>query len=387
MGVPPQHQKMKKRTRSRIFAMLLVMCIACMSLSSCKKEEKKEEKTTGNTAGIADSELEYSDAQSAKDSGQAGALDGQKDINYIDQKAEGSTASQSGEQPAGEKTGHTPAEYHDAKDIPEGTYCVAHKNADGSTVYYPVYGMFGSYGTVPMAEGAASVQPERFGWTKIGYDDQAIPTMHAGDTLVYKSADAIPSYFNFERFSDEGYTIGVAGLVRADSGNYLFDLEKSYANDRSDTVGLRTLGAAQVYIVSVGNVRVSPTTVSDAGTVKGLTRNENYLCDVRTGTESITAAFRADSHLYVSLEQYKLATFYFSAKHTIEIAVEPTTPTGYYCINNSGFFRYIAEADEGKTLKAEDYNNPFITINTEGKLVATVDGYAISEDGFVVKER
>lgn len=378
-----------------MWAILIVLTVAAMTISGCtKKSEEEEANVVGNTANIADTETDYSDAAAPGGETQVGnngqaTETGDREINYIDQKAEAGDPAATDETP--EPTSYPPIEFQSAQEIPEGMYCIAHPTEDGNTIYYPLYGAYGSYYVLPLAEGGASVQPERFAWTTIGYDDTTIPTMHSGDTLVYKSADTIPEYFNFERFSDEGYTIGVANLIRANSGNYLYDLEQSYVNEApypiSDTQGLKTLGAGQVYIVSVGNVRVSPSTVSATGTVKGLKRNENYICDVRTGTESITAAFRATSHLYVSLEQYKLTTFYFSAKHTIEIGIEPTTPTGYYIVNNAGLFRYIAPEDEGKTLTAADYNKPFITINVDGKLVSTVDGYAIDEQGFIVKER
>lgn len=377
-------------TRIMAFVLCLVLIAGC--LSGCKKESKEEDNTLGNTSGIADTEADYPDASTPSAStetvGNNGEAAENKEMSYIDQKAEGNGQPVPGQATdTAEEQGYDPIFITNAADIPEGTYCIEHKNDDGTSIYYPLYPANGSYYVVPQLDGAASVQPERFMWTKIGYDDTAIPTMHEGDTLVYKSADAIPEAFTFERFSDEGYTIGVAGLVQAPSGNYLYDLEKSYLNETADTVGLKLLGAAQVYIVSAGNVRVSPSTVTATGTIKNLRRNENYLCDVRTGTESISAAFRANNHLFVSLEQYKLATFYFSAKHTIEIGIEATTPTGYYSVNNCGLFRYVAKKDEGKELKAADYNIPFITINTNGDLVSTQDGYAIDENGFIVKER
>lgn len=386
---------MRRPNRKLMTVLLIVLAIAALTFSGCKKNTEEEENANvvGNTPEIADTETDYSDAATPDTNNQVGnsgqaTETGDREINYIDQKAEGDP---NAETDSTEPESYPPVVVYDAQDIPEGSYAIAHPTEDGTIEYYLVYVPYGSYYVLPLAEGGASVQPERFAWTTIGYDDTTIPTMHAGDTLVYKSADTIPEYFNFERYSDEGYTIGVANLIRGNSGNYLYDLEQSYVNEApypiSDTQGLKNLGAGQVYIVSVGNVRVSPTTVSETGTVKGLKRNENYICDVRTGTESITAAFRATSHLFVSLEQYKTQTFYFSAKHTIEIGIEPTTPTGYYNINNSGFFRYIAPADEGKTLTAADYNKPFITINVDGKLVSTVDGYAIDEQGFIVKER
>ena len=380
---------MKKIGKLKAVLLVTVLVIATFTCTACKKEASTDDTgVVGNTAGIADSETNYSDTQG--DTAQPIQSDGgEAEISYIDQKAEGDPqpVPENGTEQASEPEGYAPIEYHNAQEIPEGSYCIAHTNDDGSVTYYPIYPAYGSYYMVEAAAGAAVAQPERFMWTRIGYDDSAIPTMHQGDTLVFKSADAIPEAFTFERYSDEGYTIGVAGLVKANSGNYLYDLEKSYVNETSDTVGLKTLGASQVYIVSAGNVRVSPSTVSATGTIKGLKRNENYYCDVRTGTESITAAFRADSHLFVSLEQYKLASFYFSAKHTIEIGMESTMPTGYYSVNNAGLFRYVASKDEGKTLSASDYNVPFITTNAEGKLVSTIDGYAIDDDGFIVKER
>lgn len=325
---------------------------------------------------------------------------------YVDSKEnEEKNKEDQGEENEVVETGYSPTFYTSINDVPENTYAIEHTDKKtGEVIYYipyasnggrGVYDYYGEYieycepflfGT-DIRYGVYSKDPFRYAWVMNGYDETCIPTMYEGDKFIYKSSDYVVSSFALERFSDEGYTIGLVGLQESSSGNYMFVLDRSFTHPYSDTVNISNLGASEIYLVSVGGNRVDSSRVSETGFITGLTKNKNYLCDVRTGTTRKDAAFKANIRMFVSLEQYMLNKFYFSHEQYVEIPFEESMKTGYYSINGSGLFRYIADEEKEKEnlLTAENYNDPFITINEYGVIISTIDGYAFNEEGCVIK--
>jgi hypothetical protein len=359
---------------------LLLIFTMVFSLAGCKKGPKEKDTTTqlGNLENV------------------------ESDETYVDSEA--NAANSDSESP--EITGYPPVTYLSIEDVPEGTYAIEHTKEDGSVVYYRLYDAWGGHATYDnrgiitgyilnifnvgeRREGAYNIDPTRFCWVKSDYDETCIPTMYENDKLIYKSINTITDGFALERFSDEGYTIGLAGLIKSNSGNYIYNFQSGYSQPDSDTVNIDDLGANEIYLVSVGKDRVTDENVSPTGFIKGLTKNKNYICDVRTGTISKQAAFKANIHVFVSLEQYMISKFYFSNPLYIEISLEKSMPTGYYSINGVGLFRYITSKDSEREseLTAADYNIPFIAVDESGYLISTVDGYAFDENGYITKNR
>ena len=291
--------------------------------------------------------------------------------------------------------------YASPADIPEGGYAIKHHTEDGDAYYAP-FRTWGGYTYEEQREiikdtdvysnvryGCYSADYTRFVWEIDGVDEDKIPTMHAGDTIVFHSKDAIPQYFAVERFGDLGYTIGVAQLVESASGNYMYSLATSFVEPEADTVNLENLGATDIYLVSVGGLRITSENVSKAGTIMGLEKGQNYACDVRTGTESIMASFKATTHVWYSMEQFMTAKFDFIDAVTIEIPLDSTLPSGYYTVNGCGLFKYIAEEDfeREEEMTVEDFNKPFFAYDENGWVISTVEGYYIDDDGFVTTEK
>ncbi len=367
----------------RIIALLLTICLI-LGTTGCKKpavEQPAEETPTGPILGNPD------------DTEGNGYLDSPS-VKAPDLGSEG----------VGTGISYEARYYLTPEDIPEKSYCIEHTEMDGSTKYYVPYKASSGWRQYDKNNrgqeinywdaftnytiGARAADPGRFAWVKDDLDENVIPTMYAGDKFIYRSKDIVMETFSLERFSDEGYTIGVAGLVASISGNYMFTTEKGYAEPDSDTVNLDQLGASEIYIVSVGSERVSDANVSETGFITGLEKDKNYQCDVRTGTESILAAFRANIHIFVSMEQYMIAKFYFSHPLYIEIAFEENMPSGYYSINGSGLFRYISESDlpREEKMRAQDYNIPFFISDSNGEIISTKDGFAVDENGYITRQ-
>lgn len=255
------------------------------------------------------------------------------------------------------------------------------------TKYYPIYysieNNFNENAEYPTGE-----KPDRIAWVNYNVDEGYIPTMYPGDKLIYKSNTYIPTTYSLEKFYDNGYTLGVAKLEQDLSGNYRFDKDEfdSITMSTSDAVGFSALEDVEsIYLVAVGDQKVTPLNMSESGAVTGLKLMEKYDCDIRQGTEKINATLTCNIHLFSSAETYGFGSFTFITPHIAQLNVPDYVTTGYYDLNNIGFFRYVKEEDtDYHDLTTEDYNETIYQYNEDGKLVGTTVGLAFDENGFLI---
>lgn len=255
------------------------------------------------------------------------------------------------------------------------------------TKYYPIYyAVETNCGNQP--EGNAGVTPDRIMWVNYNIDEGYIPTMYPGDKLIYKSHTFIPTKYSLEKFYDNGYTLGVALLGQDLSGNYRYDPEdyESFVMTTSDAVGFESLeGVESIYLVAVGENRVTPINVSTSGTITGLNLMEKYACDIRTGTERIDATLTCNIHEFSSAETYWFGSFSFISPHIAELNVPDYVTTGYYNINNLGIFRYIKEEGvDYHDLSFEDYNETIFEYNENDRVIGTKLGLTFDEHYFLI---
>ena len=255
------------------------------------------------------------------------------------------------------------------------------------TKYYPIYYSIENNFTMD-AEFPTGEDPDRIAWVNYNIDEGYIPTMYPGDKLIYKSNTYIPTKYSLEKFYDNGYTLGVAKMEQDTSGNYRFDKEEfdSITMSTSDAVGFSALEDIEsIYLVSVGDQRVTPLNMSESGAVTGLKLMEKYNCDIRQGTEKIDATLTCNIHLFSSAETYGFGSFTFITPHIAQLNVPDYVTTGYYDLNGIGFFRYVKEeGTDYHDLDTEDYNQTIYQYNEEGKLVGTTVGLTFDENGFLV---
>lgn len=280
---------------------------------------------------------------------------------------------------AGDAWDPKPEYFSTLEEIPEDTYCIAHKEDDGTYKYYLPYACYSSGFAV--RDYPSRENPERFVWVKSDIDEGFIPTMYGDDRLIYKSSNKFPDRYAIERFYDGGYTFGVANLIKDVTGHYQYVLGTSWLEPSSDAVGFSTLGAERVTFASVAGTPVDEKMIAPGGYIMGLQPKTDYKCDVRVGTESVQPepVFRTDIHIWTSYETYFVNRFSFASSHTIELEHNPNLKTGYYVINNSGLIRYISGNDEAAYASGAeiDYNDPYFLYDGDGKFISTVEGYGI----------
>ena len=215
-------------------------------------------------------------------------------------------------------------------------------------------------------------------WVDAG-EDERIPTVTKGDCLLYVSKDSVPDSIVFERFADYGYTIGVSGLSADEGGHYYLtyaDVEeddyKHYIDMNSDAGQLAELSPVpRLYLDKAGDVKVDKDSVSDGGTVLGLTKGKTYVCEFYTGTYYQDFALKADIHSFVSMERFVSHDYEFMHSSFIRVPVPDYLKSGYYFVNGAGLFRYVAKEDwalyNGNAYDPSiDWNDPVILYNRDG---------------------
>ena len=212
--------------------------------------------------------------------------------------------------------------------------------------------------------------------------DKNIPTVTSEDKLLYVSSTLVPDSFTFERFADYGYTIGVANMIADGGGHYYIEYAvadeddyKYYLDLESDAAQLTELDIiTKLYLDKVGDIKVTEDSVSDGGTVLGLTKDKKYKCEFYTGTYYQDYALTANIHTFTSMESFTSYDYEFAHSRFIVIEIPDYFKSGYYMLNGVGLFRYVADEDI-VTYNGEPYdsninwNDPIILYDKDGSVI------------------
>jgi hypothetical protein len=210
--------------------------------------------------------------------------------------------------------------------------------------------------------------------------DDSIPTLYEGDKLLYISQSSVPEEIEWERFADYGYSIGVSNMESDTSGHcYISNPEgkgfTSYVYKLSDANQVNSFSTiSRLYLDKVGNTSVTADNITDGGTVKNLTKDNEYVCEFYTGTYYQDFALTANVHTFGTLETFTTYNYKFLHSNCIEITIPSWFKSGYYYINGKGFFRYVTSLDEtiyDKTAydTSINWNDPVKQYDSNGNLI------------------
>lgn len=289
-------------------------------------------------------------------------------------------------------------EYYSSEDeIPTDTYCIAHRekiNKKKAEVrYYPLY-KAESYGDVE--DNATGMRNDRFFWLNYNKDEGLIPTMYPGDKIVYKTNSDIPEGYSIEKFYDEGYTIGVAGLYSngINKAAYTPENENCIVSKNADTKIIPSLGkqngnkddddtASTVVFNTVNGEDISVDSLDPAGMIMGLDKNKTYAFDLRVGTKSYTEKFKANIHEFLLGETYMYNNVDYITDSMMRINMPDFLTTGYYELNGAGAFRFLKTETSYKDLGPADYND-FVYTYEGNTPTGSKDGLILNDDGYLV---
>lgn len=293
---------------------------------------------------------------------------------------------------------YEPTYYTSEEELPENQFYIAHTetNDDGEerTIYY---NLSTAESTISEANTTACGS-DNSRMLFLGYQttEKLVPTFYEGDKLIYKSKTNIPLSYSFEKFFDNGCSLGVTGLYMDASGNYRYDSSNCRVVEFSDASGLASISADSIYFTAVtkldedGNaeddpLRIDTTRVNTNGVVSGLDAGSTYTCDFRTGTEKITVNMTANVRMLSSAETYMSSRFEFITDYIAEIEMPEYLTSGYYTINNNGIFRFVAKGKSLDDLTEKDYNETIYKYDDNGNIVGTTNGYYFAEDNSLIK--
>lgn len=219
--------------------------------------------------------------------------------------------------------------------LKDGAYYIEH---DG--IYQELYAKNANYEMASVNPSAADAK--RTLWFNDDWDK--VPTLYKGDKLVYKTSGTLNEKFTLERFEYVGYTVGITGLKKTDSGRYSFSTNQKNMNINpaaSDAMKLYDLTTSTAIIDRIGGAYLREGNVSSGGCILGLEKGASYEADVYAGTYLHTYTLKADSLALTSMELYKTVDYSFLESELLEIHIPESFNSGYYLIGSYGLVRYV----------------------------------------------
>lgn len=202
-----------------------------------------------------------------------------------------------------------------------------------------------------------------------GKDDQLIPTLYKDQELIYVTSTT-PGVFCWERYEDEGYTLGVVNLQPTSTNKYSLKVNPLYLLQGSS---LRTLmseagiqAEQEIIFNKVNDTTITGGNISPAGSILGLEQFEAYSVDLYKGSEYILLTnVQADTHVYNAFEVYTSAEYDYVETDYITIDIPENFMSGYYYLYGLGFFRYV-DGSAADGLKDVNFNVPYYYTDSEG---------------------
>lgn len=285
-------------------------------------------------------------------------------------------------------TDGTEVNYDYLKDLEYDTYYVRHVDNECEAVYF---------GQATFDYGATTdyAADDRVMWFKEDFEN--IPTLYAGDSLILCTQSELTEEFIFERFEDFGYSIGINGLTETTSGRYSLSTNPDDCNTypegdtdeilllKNETVIIDTLGGRELRAPMENDYGedIEENHVTRCGTIKGLTKDNNYKAEIYEGTLRNEYVFKANVKILGSMEVVETTDYIFESMTIINIKIPEYFNTGYYMINGSGIFRYVNDVEYSENTNfnipnevLDDGNNNFST-TTNGDFIST-DNISVS---------
>lgn len=239
---------------------------------------------------------------------------------------------------------------------------------DGDTYYQVAPGLMGSTGeavTIP-----TQADPNNR-MVLFGKDDEQIPTLYKDTKLIYKASDynnpnadgtvtATPTDYYLERYSDQGYSIGLVGLNNPDGTKFRTSVIQTHFYPDCDALrNLKLKEETELIIDKINGVPITAGNVSTIGSITGLVKDQTYTVDAYIGTSPVGGQVIADTHMFASFELYDIKDYELDAAGYAIINIPDYMWSGYYYINGMGMFRYVNGYKAYGIGADTDYNTPY----------------------------
>lgn len=172
--------------------------------------------------------------------------------------------------------------------------------------------------------------------------ESGIPVLYQNETVCVKSGDdSVYQTLLVERYKPVGWTLGIRALTYSDSGDY-FAASKNNLKDKSSisTVTDKYINGDNFNIRTIDGKGFS---LTKAGTVKELSKDQDYTLGVFVGSEYADMKAEADCHLYESSETFNLDPLQLTTIGYVEYQMPEDAKSGLYLLGDAGYFLYIAD--------------------------------------------
>ena len=221
-----------------------------------------------------------------------------------------------------------------------------------------------------------STDPKNIAW--FGQDITKIPTMYKGEKIVYKSSIPFGERFPIQRYFDLGYTIGISGLEKGETGRFYFPVSADKYNinlNSSARAVYDYFGEESILLESLGDTPLRAGNVSVAGTIKGLEKGKTYSNYMYQGTNLKKFNLTADVMCLSAAEDNSITDYEYTKSKTVEFTFPSYYNSGYYLVGGFGFVRYVnsdQKFSEDMDMnvpnvypKKDDYGNDIVDDTTE----------------------
>lgn len=206
--------------------------------------------------------------------------------------------------------------------------------------------------------------------------EKNIPTLFLGseDKIIFYSQEKLLDYVLWERFRDEGYTIGFRNIKAMKSKRIYLDLSEDASTSIisfADTSVLAEMEVPYIMIDKIGGVQITSDAVSD-GMILGLAKDSKYSLDLYVGTNYKHHLATANVKVLRSMEMFASTEYETLQTDIYEIKVPSYLTTGYYTIANTGIIRIVKDESYSPYTY---YNEPLLVSDPQPKAVPQYSEY------------
>lgn len=206
-------------------------------------------------------------------------------------------------------------------------------------------------------------------------EESQIPTLYKDDQLILVTNQTVPT-FKFERFKDNGYSIGIYNLELDQSNKAQFLTAKSFMNKKSQFYQEMGKGVKEKRIPQfkaftidkVGGRSISVKNITECGSINGLKANETANADVYVGTEHYVIPTNADTHIFSAMELYETTEYNLLPDGFAQVIIPDYFLSGYYYICGMGMFKYVNN-NRSEGIANIDFSVPYFYKDDNGNQI------------------
>lgn len=268
-----------------------------------------------------------------------------------------------------------------ANQLQENTYYIKHGNDFYEIGYGDFSGAMSEEYILSSNPYSTKGDPARNFLYEKDKNELTIPTMYEGDSIVYKSADAINDQIAWERYADAGYTIGIRNIEVNDLG--VLEFQNDYTSIVEGDAKLeQTFGVKEddkdeydIYNAESADGKIlTEEDINEAGCLSGLPVGKEIEFHFYLGTKLIPFKQQANYRLFYNFENYWTTGITYSEDGYAIFTPWETMKSGYYKVNGSGLFRYVnAPVDKKVDISKINYNQAYFALDKRGEPIYQYD--------------